>query len=228
MIDKKKQMYDKIWIDNMLIEKLMSKVLVGGRSGTGKDYLAHLLPGNQLISYATRPMRFPNEPNHIFLSEEEANKLTDRVAETFINGYQYFATREQFAQSDIYIIDPVGLKDVCERASDTPVCFIYVQADEDVRRQRAINRADDKEEASRVFDMRTADEDASFSNFERLINADDLSEFHEAYPTVQTLIIVNNNQNDEDTLKQKVATAIMYINQINMGPDFAPYRHYIE
>ena len=42
--------------------------------------------------------------------------MTDRVTETVINGYQYFATREQFDECDVYVIDPNGLSDLFQRA----------------------------------------------------------------------------------------------------------------
>ena len=86
------------------------KILIIGRSGSGKSTLANYLTEKyglkQLESYATRPMRVKNEKGHRFITPEEAKNFTDRVAETVINGYEYFATRQQVDECDVYVIDP--------------------------------------------------------------------------------------------------------------------------
>ena len=207
------------------------KIMIVGRSGCGKDTLAYCLSKNhglnQLISTTTRPPRYTGENAHIFVSEEEANKMTERVAETVINGYQYFATRPQFDECDTYTIDPKGLSDVCERASDTELCVVYVKASTKVRRRRAIDRAEDKEEAAKVFDKRHDDEDAMFSKFESLIESDNLSEFHKEYPTVSSVIILNNEATSIGAMDKKSELVMMLANQMDLGEEFGPYIHRI-
>lgn len=207
------------------------KIMIVGRSGCGKDTVAACLTKNfglkQLISTTTRPPRYTGEATHVFVSEKEANEMTDRVAETVINGYQYFATKQQFAECDVYTIDPKGLSDVCVRASEEELCVVYVSASKSVRQKRAIDRAEDKEEAKRVFDARHNDENRMFSEFERLIEGNDLSEFHKTYPTVGCIIIVNNDKGTLSAVNKKSELVMMYANQIDMGEMFGPYKHSI-
>lgn len=207
------------------------KIMIVGRSGCGKDTLAYCLTKNhglkQLISTTTRPPRYTGETAHIFVSEEEANKMTERVAETVINGYQYFATKQQLDECDIYVVDPKGLSDTCQRAPDTDLCVVYVKASTKVRRKRAIDRAEDKEEAAKVFDARHDDEDAMFSKFENLIDSEDLTEFHKDYPTVSTVIILNNEATSIGAMDKKSELVMMLTNQMDLGEAFGPYIHRI-
>jgi guanylate kinase len=215
------------------MEKIMSekKIMIIGRSGCGKDTLAYCLTKNhglkQLISTTTRPPRYTGETAHVFVSEEQANTMTERVAETVINGYQYFATKQQLDECDIYVIDPKGLRDVCERAPETDLCVVYVRASTAVRRKRAIDRAEDKEEAKKVFAKRHADEDKMFSEFETLVEADDMSAFNKQYPTVSTIIILDNEATSIGVMDKKSELVMMYTNQMNLGNMFGTYMHQI-
>lgn len=47
--------------------------------------------------------------DHIFISNEEYNKLQDIAAETEINGCRYCTTVEVLNQCDFYVIDPDGI-----------------------------------------------------------------------------------------------------------------------
>ena len=177
-----------------------TKLLIIGRSGCGKDTIANKLIQDygltQLISTTTRPMRYPGENTHVFVTEEEADKLTDRVAETVIDGYQYFATKRQFEENDIYIIDPKGLYDVCKNAPDTDVCVVYVYASRKTRRDRAIWRAADPKVGKETFESRDSDENLMFSDFEKVLLEGDLHVFGEKYPSVKNIIVVNNDAAD--------------------------------
>lgn len=205
------------------------KIMIVGRSGCGKDTLAYCLTKNhglkQLISTTTRPPRYTGETAHIFVSEDEANQMTERVAETVINGYQYFATKQQLDDSDIYVIDPKGLKDVCERAPETELCVVYVNASVKTRRKRAIDRAEDKEEASRVFDKRHEDESAMFTEFESMIADSNLTDFHRTYPSVSSVIVLDNEAASIGAMDKKSEVVMMYVQQENMGEMFGPYYH---
>ena len=182
----------------ILRQKSPMKIIIVGRSGSGKDTLAHVLQDTfgytQLLSYATRPRRTPTEASHRFVSEEEAAQLTDRVAYTVINGYQYFATREQFKECDIYLIDPNGLDSLCKNASEIPLYVVYVEASQDTRLRRAKSRAADPDEAEKIFYSRQADEDAQFSAFEELLK--DKKAFQKAYPSARVLRILANDNDD--------------------------------
>jgi guanylate kinase len=209
-------------------EKTMNKkIMIVGRSGCGKDTLAYCLTKNhnlkQLISITTRPPRYTGETAHIFVSEDEANQMTDRVAETVINGYQYFATRAQLDECDVYVVDPKGLSDVCERAPETKLTVVYVQASTKTRRKRAIDRAEDKEEAAKVFDKRHQDEDPMFTQFEKLIENNDLTEFHKNFPTVSTVITLQNESANIGAMDKKSEIVMMLNNQLTFGSEFEPH-----
>lgn len=150
--------------------------LIVGRTGTGKDTLAAKLSEHGLKcvkSYTTRPRRSQDEDTHIFISKEEADKITDRVAYTAINGYEYFATSDQVKNADIYIIDPNGLYELTANMPDETFYVIHMTADAMRRKINAVHRADDKIKEEMIFDKRDASENDQFTEFENKINADD-------------------------------------------------------
>lgn len=162
------------------------KYLIAGRSGSGKDHFVKLLirmsqeehnltdkikmpaqPMTELKSFTTRPKRFDTEDSHIFITKEEAAAHTDRVTETIINGYEYFSTKSQVMETDIYIIDPNGIEILTKNMPDTDFQIIYIKADEDLnRRIHAVKRVEDKIREEEIFDKRNASEDAQFTEFE--------------------------------------------------------------
>ena len=146
------------------------KVLIVGRSGTGKDTLANILTNQyvlqQVISYTTRPKRFPEENTHRFVTEEEAGAIQDRIAETTINGYEYFATTKQVEEADVYIVDPEGFYQVVKKMSDTHFMLVYMRASEGLARAYAITRAENMARETIVYNERTAAEAEQFTLFE--------------------------------------------------------------
>lgn len=144
--------------------------LIVGRTGSGKDYLAEKLTERglkQVLSYTTRHKRNENENSHIFITPEEADQFTDKVAQTVINGYEYFATLKQVSTSNIYIIDPNGIDVLVKNMPETEFQVIYVRAVNDLSRKiNAVKRAEDKIAEEKIFDQRNAAEDEQFNNFE--------------------------------------------------------------
>ena len=116
---------------------------------------------------------------------------------------------------------------ICSSAPDVDLCVIYINASKKVRRQRAIDRAEDKVEAGKVFDKRYKDEHKIFADFAALFEADDLTEFHKLYPTVKTIIVVDNENNSVESIQENVELIDMYANQLNLGYEFCPYIHRI-
>lgn len=150
-------------------------ILIVGKSGSGKDTVAEELEGHGLssvISHTTRPRRNSSD-RHVFVSETEADALwPSAVATTTINGFRYFATRDDILSADIYVIDPAGLYELTANMPDTDFMLCYLDADETLRRKMAIERADDKEQAALTFDSRNAEEGPVFDVFKQRMLAD--------------------------------------------------------
>lgn len=151
----------------------MSKltILIMGRTGSGKDYLANLLAREgmvQVISYTTRPKRSQDENTHIFISEREAEMIPneEKAARTMINGYEYFATRRQIEASDIYIVDPAGFYELIQKMPKQRFLLIYLNAKKSRAKAHAVRRAEDEEAEAQIFEARYASEDQEFFDFE--------------------------------------------------------------
>lgn len=152
------------------------KYLIAGRTGTGKDtikeFLEHSYNWKFVKSYTTRPRRSPDEDTHIFLTEEEAAKIEDKdkAAKTVINGYQYFATKQQIEEADAYIIDPVGIKNLAQNMPHQLFEIVYIKAkDEAVHEEMAIKRAADLEKELEIYKKRCESENEQFTAFEKKI-----------------------------------------------------------
>lgn len=111
------------------------KFLIVGRTASGKDTLREVLErkyGWKFVkSYTTRQKRYPNEGTHVFVSKQEAADFSDKVAVTYFdngNGLdEYFATRSQVEESDAYIVDPDGFRQVVEAMKGcTAFALVYV------------------------------------------------------------------------------------------------------
>ena len=129
-----------------------AKVLLVGKSGSGKntvqDYLVRKYGLKPLLSYTTRERRFPEENTHTFITLQEYEDFNpvDFIAYTFYNGNHYFATKKQFEEADIYIIDLDGAEYISKLnlGLETPYVVIYLDVPEEIRRQRMEARNDDE------------------------------------------------------------------------------------
>lgn len=148
-------------------------ITVAGRNGAGKSLIAkkvaEALGLNVVKSYATRKPR-PEELekglencDHIFVSDEEYDKLENITAETEINGARYCTTQEILDNNDIYVIDPKGIKDLKERCgSRYKILQFYIYADADKRAARFVARGETKAK----FEAREQSEDEQFCDYE--------------------------------------------------------------
>ena len=151
-----------------------------GQTASGKDTIANYLRDTygykQVCSYTTRPKR-PNETNgveHYFISDEEMEKLRydrDVVAYTRIDseleatkGFEYCAKLKDVLTADVYIIDPNGIKYMREKFPDIQIITVFVDADEQVRKVRALKR--DPKGLS-AFEKRERNEYEQFRDFKK-------------------------------------------------------------
>lgn len=165
---------------------MKSKLLcVIGKTATGKDSITRAaiskFPDYELhmvCSYTDRPIRDGEIDgiDHYFITTKEFNnikktKYDDILAYTHIkkendpesSGYQYMALVDELKKSQIYIIDPTGLRNLKELYSDTiDIVVVYIQSPYKERLIRAkTNRSDFETE----FQKRVENEEDQFKNF---------------------------------------------------------------
>ena len=159
-------------------------LLILGKSASGKDSLVNKLCQRtglkQLISYSTRPKREGEGDTHIFVSEEEYQKMLTNgevAVDTNIAGNYYWSTIEQLYEASIYIVDYVGYKKLKElNLPNLRLVSVFINTPDYIREERALKkRKDDKfvfrkrslDEAAQFRDMlKNADFDYSVSNIE--------------------------------------------------------------
>ena len=122
--------------------------LIIGCSGSGKTTITEQLEKRyglkSIQSYTTRPKRYDDETGHTFVTDDEFDKLTDRVGYTEFAGNRYCATAEQVENNDLYIIDPKGVDFFMKayKGSKTPK-IIFINSDLTTRYERMKSRAEE-------------------------------------------------------------------------------------
>lgn len=122
--------------------------LIIGQSGSGKTTIVEQLEAKYKLSsvksFTTRKPRFKGETEHIFVSDKEFDKLTNRVGYTEFANNRYCATAEQVENSDLYIIDPNGVEFFLKtyKGSKVPK-IIYIESDIVTRYERMKKRAEE-------------------------------------------------------------------------------------
>lgn len=146
------------------------KTLILGRTATGKDYLANQLSKKfglkGVKSKTTRPIRFLHEDTHIFVNQETADKEVNKVAETKINGYTYYATEEDVEKADYYIIDPLGLYQLVDNMPETRFHIVYIICPDELRCKRFMERG--KTTAEEFYERNNAEKER-FDEFENIL-----------------------------------------------------------
>ena len=166
--------------------------LIVGCSGSGKTTITEQLEQKyglkSIQSYTTRKPRYDGETGHIFISDEEFDKLTDMVAYTEFAGNRYCATAEQVENNDLYIIDPKGIDFFMKsyKGSKTPK-VIFISSNLTTRYERMVGRAETKGKSH---------QEAIESSLTRIVN--DAGEFYD-YIQGQAWIdyVCKNNGNDK-------------------------------
>ena len=117
-----------------------------GASGTGKTTVAYALQEkygyNVLESYTTRPKRYKGEKGHTFVDEFqeawnhfpwiEGKALPGNViAYNKYNGFEYWATREQYKGRGIslYVVDVPGVEMLRQKVKDAKIVVIALWAE---------------------------------------------------------------------------------------------------
>ena len=121
-----------------------------GKSGSGKttiaDKLLEMYGYTQIVSYTTRPPRTEYDTDHIFISKEEYDALTDKVAFTYFQDNYYCATKKQVDNNDLYVIDPFGLQQLKQLYDgEKQIVSIYIDVPMDICLERMRKRGDNED-----------------------------------------------------------------------------------
>ncbi|OMD66887.1 AAA family ATPase [Paenibacillus odorifer] len=117
-------------------------------SGAGKTEVAKALEKygyNVLQSYTTRQPRYEDEYGHMFCTNKDYEKFDKNgevAAYSYIEGNHYFSTLEQIHNTDVYVCDPDGIKDLKEKINDIEFVTIYIKVDKKTRMRRMHERGD--------------------------------------------------------------------------------------
>lgn len=125
------------------MKKQNKKVILVGKGGAGKDFLAsHLVSTGYTkdISYTTRPPR-EGEVNGVDYHFVEKSYFRNLMYDNFFyetakfNGWYYGTTRESWGKADLFIMTPTGVSEITKK--DKSKCVIvYLDIDEGTRRER--------------------------------------------------------------------------------------------
>lgn len=143
-----------------------------GPSGSGKTTLARLLRDehgySMLDSYTDRPMRFPNEEGHTFISKKEFDNLKGIVAFSPFDKFRRAATAEQIDNSDLYVVDLKGVNTLKRLyKGNKRIVVIYLDADAKVCIDRMYNEGRPREfvQARAAHDVLAFDGAKSIADF---------------------------------------------------------------
>lgn len=128
---------------------MRQRIIIAGKAGSGKDHLATKLKEmgyTKDLSFTTRPKRAGEVEgiHYHYVSEMffDTMKASEQFYETAsFNGWQYGTSTYSWLESKVFIMTPKGINEV--RKEDRDECFIvYLDIDEDVRRERIARRSD--------------------------------------------------------------------------------------
>ena len=123
------------------------RIILVGKAASGKDYIRKTFEAQGFkyaVSYTTRPPR-PDEidgQDYFFIKQPDAQDMIDKCEFyewVAFNGWIYGTTKKQFYNDDIFIMTPAGLNQLSEDDRKTST-VIYLDIDEEVRKQRLLER----------------------------------------------------------------------------------------
>ena len=178
---------------------MKNKFIIIGKAASGKDFFQKQLVSNgwkPLRQYTTRPKR-PNEvgDEYHFVTEEEFDRISNKLMSVQnFNGWKYGFDMDEVVMSDVMIFSPANFFDIYVssdiRCKNLICCsnVVYLDIDEDVRRERLSNRyiggnEDDSIERRLCEDKKdfkfldTLDWDVLSNRYVRLCNKSEVDDF---------------------------------------------------
>lgn len=180
------------------------KYIIAGRTGRGKDRLIHRLTTVYGWKFAksstTRPRRSETDDSYHFLTKNQAAAIpeSEKMFRTQIGENEYFMTKDERDNHNAFVLTPDGIEQMIQDLPDECFCIVYLMADTETAREHAIKRGDPELEAKR-FDIRSKDEDAVFSQFEKDIKDNKID-------NERVLVIRFTNNFEESFLEDAAAT----------------------
>lgn len=125
-----------------------------GESGSGKTTIANTLTSYNIfptiISHTTRPMRDGEIDgiDHIFVDEKDMPEFEKMLAYTFFNGYHYWTSFDDIADTRyplIYVIDEKGLLDLYKLQEQHKLEVLWIQIERSNNNVDSERKARDKE-----------------------------------------------------------------------------------
>lgn len=148
------------------------KIVIVGKSGSGKDYLLSRLKDvgyKSAVKITTRPKRegeIDGINYHFIKNEEFTNRLNSDdiiINQKFnIEGdiWQYGYDRISFTSSNVFILTPNEVLQMSKEDREQ-CCIIYLDIDRDIRMDRIVERNDNND----TLDRRLKTDDIDFQNF---------------------------------------------------------------
>lgn len=154
-------------------------LVICGESAAGKDTILKCLKSfgfEDIVSYTTRPIRDGEQQDkeYHFISKEKFLEMMgdDKFAETrsyntLFNGikdtWYYGLAKEDLAVDNkrkLCIVDPLGAKEIIDKVGEHNCICVYIETEEDIRKERAIKRGSFSEEE---WDRRQIDDKTRFT-----------------------------------------------------------------
>lgn len=192
-----------------------SKIIIAGLTQSGKTTLAEkfaeILGLKILKTCTTRPKRSPDEDSYHFYTLDEYKKLKseEKFTETLgLDNYARWTNPKDMLEADICIFDPIGIPLAVDlfHKHGYEVALIYVSADENKRRDAALNKTGLNAD---TYDKRRKNEEALFHDLEEAKKTK-----ASMYGADQTLYWTNDMT--ENSLKDFISSVRFTVNGLNL------------
>lgn len=143
----------------------MKKIVLVGKSSSGKTEFASALKRKGFrvaISHTSRPIR-PSEvlgTSYHFISREKFIEMLENgefIEYDEFNNWFYGLNFEEYEKSHILIQTPRGLERLVEKVGRENLVVIYMNASDETRWQRSVDRGDDVTEIARRINTDNVD-----------------------------------------------------------------------